>query len=199
MSLSDTTFTEMTMADVQTALLTGDDLLEIVAENPDKRYELIEGELIEMNPTGVEHGKLEFRVGLTLARYNDEHKWGTILTGEMGFYTRSGQHTVRAADVAFISYDRMPPGELPEGYGSVPPELVVEIVSPTDRAINIEEKVQEWLDFGVNLVWVVYPKTRRVHVYTHGNPIVVLNEQDTLTGGDVLPGFSAPVSAIFAD
>ncbi len=131
------------MDSVQIKSLTGNDLLEIVAENPDKRFELIEGELIEMSPTGIEHGKHEFLVALTLATYNKRHKWGTILTGKTGYYTRGDDKIVRAADVAFISYDKMPADKTPFGYGTVAPELVVEVVSPGDRAGEIEGKVQD--------------------------------------------------------
>ncbi len=187
------------MDSVQIKSLTGDDLLEIVAENPGKRFELIEGELIEMSPTGFDHGKFEFLVALVLADYNKSHKWGTILTGETGFYTRGDDKTVRAADVAFISYEKIPAGESHPGYGKVAPELVVEVVSPSDRAGEIENKVQEWLDFGVLLVWVVYPQNRRVHVHSDGKQFTILNADDAITGGDVLPGFSAKVNQFFED
>ncbi len=190
---------ELTMADVQTQMLTGDDLLEIVAANPDKRYELIEGQLVEMNPTGIAHGKYEFQAGLILYEYNREHHWGTILTGETGFYTRAGKQTVRAVDVAFISYNRLPAGDPPAGYGTVAPELVVEVVSPFDRASDIEAKAQEWLDFGVLLVWVVYPQVRQLHVHTRDHQPQILTLDDTLTGGDVLPGFGTKVSAFFEE
>ena len=179
-------------------LLTGDDLLEL-PHGMGERYELIEGRLIAMPPTNLEHGTNEFGVAFQLGLFNKQRKLGRVMTGEPGFYTRGDKHTVRAADVAFISYERLPAGPLEKGFSHVPPELVVEIVSPNDKADEIEAKVREWLQFGVRLVWVVYPEARRVHVYTTPDHARILEAQDTIDGSAVLPGFSALVSAFFED
>lgn len=185
------------MSELQTKDLTGEDLLTISANNPDTRYELIEGELIEMPPTGLEHGKFEFRIAKLIDRFVEEHRLGTVMTGEVGYHTRSDDKTVRAADVAFASYERMPQDETPSNYGNIAPELIVEIVSPNDSATKIEEKVNEWLDFGVSLVWIVYPKTKHIHVFTHDRSGTILRSDDTLTGADVLQGFKVAVSDLF--
>jgi Uma2 family endonuclease len=187
------------MAGVQTQLLTGDDLLEIVAQNPDKHYELIEGELIEMPPPGLEHAQVENQAAFLLTSYNKKVKLGRVLTGEAGFYTHGHDHQVRGADVAFISYNRWPADQPVSGYGRVAPELVIEVVSPSDRADKIEEKVQEWLDFGVLLVWVIYPQTQRIHVFRQNYQSVILRTEDTITGDPVLSGFSAVVREFFED
>lgn len=187
------------MADVQTQLLTGDDLLEIVAQNPDKHYELIEGELVEMPPAGIEHNNVEGAATVLLRLFVRERRLGRVLPGETGFYTRGNDRTVRAPDVVFISYDRLPADQPNPGYGRVIPELVIEVVSPNDRADKIEEKVQEWLDFGVLLVWVIYPQTQRIHVFQYGQQPVILRADDTITGDPALPGFSAVVREFFED
>ena len=187
------------MADVQTQLLTGDDLLEITAENPGKHYELIEGDLVEMSPPGIEHAQVENQSAYLLTGYNKQARLGRVLTGEVGFYTREGNFDVRAADVAFISYTRLPADQPHPGYGRIAPELVIEIVSPHDRADRIEEKVQEWLDFGVLAVWVIYPQTRRIHVFQRGQQPLILRADDTITGDPALPGFSAAVHEFFED
>ena len=93
----------------------------------------------------------------------------------------------------------LPATETPSGYGNAPPELVVEVVSPNDRADVIEANVQEWLDFGVLLVWVVYPRTRRVHVHRQGGDVTILGADETLSGGEALPGFGVTVGEFFAD
>ena len=181
--------------DTEFKLLTGHDLAEIVAEQPDKRYELIEGRLIEMAPTGLQHGSTENRIAAVLNQYNQGR--GTVLVGEVGFYTRQDEQTVRAADVAYISYERLPADQLPAGYGTIAPELIVEVVSPYDRAADIESKVQEWLGFGVLMVCVVYPQTRRLHLYTPGEQPHILTRSDRLNGGSALPDFSIALEEIF--
>jgi Uma2 family endonuclease len=187
------------MADVQTQLLTGDDLLEIVAQNPDKRYELIEGELIEMPPPGLEHAQVENQAAFLLTSHNKKVKLGRVLTGEAGFYTHGHDHQVRGVDVAFISYSRWPADQPNPGYGRFAPELVIEVVSPSDRADKIEEKVQEWLDFGVLLVWVIYPQTQRIHVFRHGQQPMIMRADEVVSGEDAFPGFSAFVHEFFED
>jgi Uma2 family endonuclease len=180
-------------------LLTGDDLLLIEVQQPGKLFELIEGELKEYPVPGLKHNKIETLFAFFLTLYQREKNSGTVFTGETGFYTRGNSNTVRFADLAFISYTRMPVGKVPDGFSYIVPELVVEIISPSNSADEMDEKIQEWLNFGVLLVWVAYPKTRRVHVYTHTGQITILNADDTLTGGDVLPEFSVPVREFFGE
>jgi Uma2 family endonuclease len=187
------------MADVQTQLLTGDDLLEIGAHNPDRHYELIEGELIELPPAGIEHNNLEGAAAVLLRLFVRERRLGRVLPGETGFYTRGDDRTVRAPDVVFISYDRLPADQPDPGCGRVVPELVIEVVSPNDRADKIEEKVQERLGCGVLLVWVIYPQTQRIHVFQHGQQPLILRADDTITGEPALPGFHAAVREFFED
>ena len=176
--------------------LTGEDLLEIQAETR-KSYELIEGELVEMSPTGGLHSAIEFNITMLLGQYVRQHRLGQIVVGEAGFYVRGDEHTVRGADVAFISAAKVPSEGLPTGFLKIAPDLVVEVVSPNDRGVAIVEKVGEWLAFGVAMVWVVYPNTRSVHVYTDPRSSRILSADDTLEGGSVLAGFSTPVRAFF--
>lgn len=79
----------------------------------------------------------------------------------------------------------------------IPPDLIVEVVSPNERAGDVETKVGEYLEAGVRLVWVAYPDTKSVHVHTHAGSGVILGPKATIDGGDVLPGFSALVAALF--
>jgi Uma2 family endonuclease len=178
------------------AKLTGEDLLEIQAETR-KSYELIEGELVEMSPTSGVHGAIEFNIALLIGQYVRQHRLGQIVVGEAGFYVRGDEHTVRGADVAFISAAKVPPEGLPTGFLKIAPDLVVEVVSPNDRGTEIVEKVGEWLAFGVAAVWVVYPNTRSVHVYTDPRSSRIFSADDTLEGSGALAGFSTPVRAFF--
>jgi Uma2 family endonuclease len=177
------------------ATLTADELLHLSSPNGE-RYELVEGVLEVREPPGWEHGFVEHRIDVVLGAYVDRQKLGTVLVGDPGCLTRGDNLNVRGPDVAFISFERLPPGPLPRGYGSVAPDLVVEVLSPDDRPAQVAEKVREWLAFGVSAVWVVDPRERAVRVH-EGGEVSLLGEHDTLDGGRAVPGFSAPVRSFF--
>ncbi|MBO9308340.1 MAG: Uma2 family endonuclease [Chloroflexi bacterium] len=178
--------------------LTGDDLLEIQAETG-KSYELIDGTLVEMAPAGGLHGAIEFKIAFLLGAHARQHNLGQVLVGEVGFYVRGDVHTVRGADVAFIRAEKVPPEGLPSGFLHIVPDLVVEVVSPSDRSEALLEKVAEWLRFGVETVWLVYPSTRSVHVYTDLHGSRIFSGAERLEGSGALAGFSVPVQALFED
>lgn len=186
------------MAESKVRLMTADELQQL-PRGMGERYELVEGELIVMTPAKLPHGHVAHNAGVLLGIFNKEHKLGRLFAAETGFYTRGDDKTIRAPDVSFVSFEKLPRGKLPDSFGRAPPDLVIEVVSPTDYASAIEEKVQEWLDFGVREVWVFYPKTRRIFVHRPNRDIRKLSADDTLEGGDVLPGFSARVAEFFED
>ncbi len=100
-------------------------------------------------------------------------------------------------DVAFISKDH--PQSEGDGFYDHAPDLAVEVISPSEHAADIDLKTQKYLEYGTKLVWVIYPKTQRIVVYSSGmqsGSTVDIN--GTLDGGDVLPGFTLPVRDIFA-
>ena len=103
---------------------------------------------------------------------------------------------VRKPDVAMILRDRQPHGPPPEGYCRIAPDLVVEVVSPHDVAQEVHDKIQLWLQAGVQQVWVVWPSTRTVEVHTE-TEITRLKGQDELTAGPLIPDFRCPVSDMF--
>jgi Uma2 family endonuclease len=176
--------------------LTGDDLLRM-PRGTGQRYELVEGALWVMEPPGVDHGRVAANAAFLLRQHAEGAGLGRVV-GETGFFTRGGDATVRAPDVAFLSYERFPPGPLPKGYGRVAPDLVVEVVSPHDRPRELEQKTREWLDFGVRAVWEVDPERRQVRVSTAAGA-AILEEGDLLQGGDAVPGFAVPVRELFED
>jgi Uma2 family endonuclease len=124
-------------------------------------------------------------------------KTGCVASGDVGFYTRGDGYTVRGADVAYISYERMPRDVVEAGYSHIAPDLVVEVISPNDRTGDIEDKTQEWLAFGVREVWNVYPGARSVHIHGRGEIPLIRFAGQTLDGGEVLPGFSVDVAQFF--
>lgn len=174
---------------------TADDLWEIAHADSTMRYELVRGELQAMPPTGGEHGETTFSIGLFIGNYVRQHKLGRVTAAETGFILAEEPHTVRAPDVGFISAARaIEP--LPRGYIPGPPDLAVEVVSPGDGAGDIEDKVVQYLGAGTRQVWVVYPSSRTVVVHT-AEGVMRLSADDTLDGGDVLPGFTLPVREVF--
>ncbi|MCS6860884.1 MAG: Uma2 family endonuclease [Abditibacteriales bacterium] len=171
-------------------LMTGEDLLRMPDDG--KQYELVKGELIERSPPGGEHGQRATRVGRLLDEFVEERDLGRVAM-ESGFYLARDPDTVRAPDVLFISREKLDPDVEVYGY-EVIPDLVVEVVSPSDTFNEVMDKVEEYLVAGVRLVWVVNVKRRSVIVYPGGQ---TLTEEDMLTGGSVLPGFAVPVSRLF--
>ncbi len=100
------------------------------------------------------------------------------------------------ADVAFVRKDRVERAGISRGYRFGAPDLVVEVISPSDNMKKVEQKVQRWLSAGARIVWTVDPKTRTIKVY-EGTDKATVREDDELTGGDVVPGFRLPVAEIF--
>lgn len=173
-------------------LITADEL----SRMPDAgRCELIDGELHSMSPAGYEHGGLAGNLHGLLWQHARHARLGRVFAAETGFVIRTDPDTVRAADVAFVAANRLPPAQ--RGFFPGPPDLAVEVVSPSDRVADVEDKVQDWLDAGVRLVWVVWPATRTVSVYRPGSTPVTLRDTDTLDGGDVVPQFQCKVAEVF--
>jgi Uma2 family endonuclease len=175
--------------------MTADELLAM----PDDgyRYELVKGELIQMSPTGDEHGQVTMELATILHQFVKKHNLGRVYAAETGFKLESGPDTVRAPDVAFVSRERVEATGTLTGYRSGAPDLVVEVLSPSDRIGKVEAKVKQWLETGARMVWVVSPKLHTVTVYRSLTDIVTLTEKDNLDGGDVVPGFQIKVAEIF--
>ncbi len=104
---------------------------------------------------------------------------------------------VRAPDVAFVSSSRLPEGRLPQGLLSGAPGLAVEVLSPTDNPLEVQQKVRDYLDAGSRLVWVVAPQAKTVTVYRGDGSARLLREREHLEGEDVLPGLMVPLAEIF--
>jgi Uma2 family endonuclease len=177
-------------------LVTADELIRM----PDDglRYELVEGRLIAMTPAGSLHGRLIVRLSTALDSFVEEHDLGAVFAADTGFRIARAPDTVRAPDVSFVRKDRLPETGFPAGYWPGPPDLAVEVVSPSDSADDVESKVHEYLSNGVRLVWVVFPLERAAAVHRSGAPSEILGESDALDGDEVLPGFRYPLARLFA-
>ena len=149
-----------------------------------------------LSPAGSEHGRIVARFTVRLGMFVEQHLVGTVFGAETGFRIGHDPDTVRAPDVAFVTAGRIG-GKLARGFFPGAPDLAVEVLPPDDRAGEVLAKVQDWLDAGCLAVWVADPRTRTVTVYRSRTEIVVLGESETLSGGDLLPDFSLPVSELF--
>lgn len=155
-------------------------------------YEYVQGELIPMGATSAQHGLIGANVFRQLDRYVYEHQLGKVVFSETGFQV--GERVLKP-DVAFLSTAR-----LPEDWRKaflVPPDLAVEVVSPTDAWHRVEEKAYAYLEAGTQMVWVPMPRSKAVMVYRPEASLRLLTHNDTLSGEDVIEGFSCPVALFF--
>ena len=178
----------------RTKLITGEELLAMGDIGP---CELIDGRIVSMTPTGSEHGYIEFNLTTELRSFVRKHKLGWVTGGEVGIYIRRKPDRVRGADIAFISSKRLP--ELPKGFLTVAPDLVVEIMSPDDRWQAVREKLGEYFSIGVTWVWVVEPQNRKVLVFRSPTDVEEYDAENILRGEGVLEGFAVKVAELFAE
>ncbi|OYT69161.1 MAG: hypothetical protein CFK49_12505 [Armatimonadetes bacterium JP3_11] len=163
-----------------------------------KPRELVRGEVIEKMPVNLEHGSLAQWIGTLLTNYQTQiRQYLGEVVSETGFVIRyPDADTVRAPDVAFIRKERIPEPR-PATFVEIVPDLVVEIVSPNDAYAEILDKVDEFLQAGTTVVWVVDPRRHKVEVYHRDAPMQILHAGDTLTCEDLLPGFKLPLKTLF--
>ena len=167
-------------------------------EYQDRRLELVEGKIVEMSKSTIRHGVITMRLSMKIASYVDENDLGWVTAAETGFVvgrSPAGRNTVRGLDIAFISKAKMP-DPLPFKLFELAPDLAVEVISPGNSADDIHDKVHELLKMGTPLIWLVHSRARAVVVHTSASA-VTYEESDTLSGGDVLPGFEVRVGDIF--
>jgi Uma2 family endonuclease len=165
--------------------------------DPGHPEELVEGRIISMPPPKPRHGEICGNVSFLLRLNVEAGDLGKVLTNDSAIVTERDPDSVRGADVAFYSFDRIGRGPLPAGYLPVAPELVVEVLSPDDRWPATLRKVAEYLAAGVLIVVVLDDDRRAAHVYTPDGANRILGPDEVLTLPEVLPGFSGSVRRIF--
>ena len=159
------------------------------------RYELVKGELLTMSPAGEEHGLVSANVLGALWAYVKNRDLGAVYGSETGFLLETAPDTVLAPDVAFIKRERV--GKPTKRFRSGAPDLVVEVISPSDSKHKVERKTAQWLQLGALAVWLVDPQSRTVEIRLVDGERKLLTVKDELSGGELIPGFRLAVSEIF--
>lgn len=175
-------------------LMTADELL-LMPRGDGRKYELIRGVLVEKMPTGRPHAIIVVMIATVLNIFAGPRNFGEVVAGEPGYLLEIGPDTVRAPDVAWVAPGRVPEGTI--GYPNLAPDLVVEVKSPSNSYPDMQRKAEMWLGFGVRQVWNADPEHNTITIYRADTAPVTLAEDDTIDGGDLLPGFTAPVWSLF--
>lgn len=178
---------------VSTTLVTADELLESYSG---QRCELVRGEVRLKSPAGSEHGNIVNNVAFAVTLIVKEHHLGNVFCAETGFVIHRDPDTVRAPDVAFVLRERIP-AERTESFFDGPPDLAVEVLSPSDTASEVNEKAEDWLTAGCQEVWLVDPGLQRVSKLTLVDGEIRQSTNDDVLTSGLLPGFEMPMSEIF--
>jgi Uma2 family endonuclease len=184
------------MATTAVKLITAEEFARMPDPSDGSKEELVRGEIIAMPAPGFRHGVCQSNVTFLLKAYERANRNGRV-TVESGLQTEFDPDTVRGPDVAFWSAERLPLDRTPEVYPDVAADLVVEIQSPSSRRQTTQDKIREYVNRGVRMVWIVDPEARTVIVYRQVGEGRLLWPEATLTGEDVLPGFQCRVAEFF--
>jgi Uma2 family endonuclease len=162
------------------------------------RYELVNGEVLDMGNSGMEHGGIGSLLGGLLAIYVKQHKLGIVCDSSTAFTLKTGNK--RSPDVSFVAKDRLKGLKRPpRGFFQGSPDLAVEILSPSNTIEEIHDKIVEYFDNDTRLVWVIHPDEKYVLIYHSPEPDRFLRSGDRLDGEEIVPGFSMAVSELFED
>jgi Uma2 family endonuclease len=159
--------------------------------------ELVRGEVIDTLPSGAQAGVVTATVAMLLRDWAKRGSGGNVGV-KAGFVLSRDPDTVRGPDVYYITANRGSWGGTPEGFWTLAPDLAIEIISPSETADEVQQKIDDFLAAGTPLVWVVYPRTEVVVVYAAGGMARTYRGEDVIEHPDVLPGFSCKVADLFA-
>jgi Uma2 family endonuclease len=165
-----------------------------VAPNPDKEYEVVDGQLEEKVMGGARHSGVGARLIVRLGLHVEANQLGGVYGPDATF--KIGRND-RLPDVSFVSADRIPPEGEPEGIWEIAPDLAVEIISPNDLYEKVTSKVLEYLAAGVQQVWLISPEHRTLTIYFSPTQTQILTEADELVCEDLLPGFRCLIRDLF--
>lgn len=178
--------------------LTSEAFLEFVAANPELQLERTStGELVIMSPTGGETGDRNDEVSFQLRAWNKQTKLGKTFNSSTGFTLPNG--ATRSPDASWVRLDRWLAltSQQREAFPPLCPDFVVELRSPSDNLKNLQAKMQEYIEQGATLGWLIDPKTKQVEIYRQGRDREILNQPTTLSGENILPGFVLDLQLVF--
>ncbi len=159
-----------------------------------RKYELVDGEIL-VSPAGARHAEIATKIAYILATFLDKSPLGKVYGDNLGISFPNGN--LRSPDVTFVRSEKLPGGKSPDSFGEFIPDLAVEVLSPYDSLKEVGQKIGEFLECGVPLVWLVDPKHETVTVYRSLSYTEQYSAQDIITAEPALPGFSSPVSQFF--
>jgi Uma2 family endonuclease len=165
----------------------------------DYDFELVRGELVRVTPAGREHGVLSVFLAYELTTFVRRRSLGRVYADGVGYILARNPDTVRGPDVSFVSRTREAALKAVRGFIPGAPDLAVEVRSPDNSLADLVVKADEYLAAGTRLVWIVDPRPRTVEVRRPGLPGATLSGDAVLDGGEVLPGFSLPLSRLFGE
>jgi Uma2 family endonuclease len=177
------------------ALLTAEEFYRLPDDG--RRTELVRGKVVEMPPTGKRHGKTCAWIAHLLITHAVEHDCGTVMSNDAGVVTERDPDSVRAPDLSFFSYDRLPKDDDSDGYAEVVPNVVFEVRSPSERWKAVLRKVNEYIEGGALAVCIVDPDECKVYVFRPDAPVSELSVADELLLPEIPPGFRVPVARLF--
>lgn len=182
----------------ESALMTADQFYDWCnrPENADRQFELVRGRVVEMPVPMKIHGVVAGDVAYFLGHYSRQRRKGYVTTNDAGTILERDPDTVRGPDVAYYT-DASSFRDLHPRYGEHPPVVAVEVLSPDDRVSKVLRKVDDYLNNGVRLVWLVEPDDRTVRVFRPGQPGHTLTAEQEIDGGEELPGFRCPIREWF--
>lgn len=183
------------MATVEERLMTLDEYARM--PNEGRRTELVRGRMVELPPTNYWHGIVCGLIARRVGNWAEDRNLGRVATNDSGIVTERNPDTLRGADVAYYSYAKIPKGSHPAKYPDVPPEVVFEVLSPSDRWRDIRIKVAEYLALGIQIVCVIDPETRTAWIYATDQPDRIVGPEGDLTFPECLPEFSVPIRSLF--
>jgi Uma2 family endonuclease len=182
-------------APLQQGTYTPEDLLQL----SEPGYELLDGHLVEKG-MGAKASVVGTALIILLGQFVRAGRLGFVLEGEGGGYELfPGRNHVRKPDVSFLRRGRLPDDILPDGWLKIPPDFAAEVVSPNDKAEEVFAKAREWLGVGVRLLWVLSPASRTAFVFRPDGSAAWVGAGGTLSGEEIVPGFTCAVDDLFAD
>ena len=172
--------------------ITDEELLQLPKDG--NKYEVVDGELVVSPGAGVPHEKLVIKLAVRLGAYVEAHKLGDVLGSSALYVLPSGNK--RSPDLSFVTAGRLDAPGVSRVFPQLAPDLAIEVVSPSDSPQRVLDKVGEYLESGVRLVWVIDPENRRAVIHRALSSAQQITADGVLAGEDVVPGFSCRLSEI---